>query len=415
MGDEQISVATSGAFIEAVEVAPTASGPLDGLTFAVKDIIDVAGHRTGCGNPRWRETHPPAAAHAVCVEQVLAAGARCLGKTHTDELAFSLLGENHHYGTPLNLKAPERVPGGSSSGSASAVACGLVDFAIGSDTGGSVRVPASNCGILGYRPSHGAISVAGVMPFAPGFDTIGLFARDAGVLARAAAAMLAQDLPGSVEIGTVHLVKEAVALADADVQAALAHALPSLEKALGKKLASLSIGEFAVGQGPDLACPTLLDWHETFRVVQWAEIWSSLGSWVMEARPAFGPATAANFELTRNLDRRRMPAAARRREACCRGVAARLGPNDLLVIPSAPTPAPLKGSKLRRDGDAADYYPRALGLTALAGIGRLPQVSLPLLEVGGAPVGVSLLARRGQDAFLLRVVSSLADKLRFGS
>jgi len=135
-----ITPAQSGAFVELFTLAPTGAGILDGLTFAVKDLIDIAGRRTGCGNPRWLETHPPAPVHAVCVEQLLAAGASCAGKTVTDELAFSLLGENHFYGTPLNPLAPQRVPGGSSSGLASAVACGLVDFALGTDTGGRYYV-----------------------------------------------------------------------------------------------------------------------------------------------------------------------------------------------------------------------------------------------------------------------------------
>jgi amidase len=164
MQGASITSADSGAFVEMFELPPTAAGPLAGLRFAVKDVIDVARRLTGCGNPTWRKTHPPAAVHAVCVEQLLAAGAQCVGKTVTDELAFSLIGENHFYGTPLNPAAPKRAPGGSSSGSASAVACGLADFALGTDTGGSVRVPASNCGIWGLRPSHGFVSVAGVMP-----------------------------------------------------------------------------------------------------------------------------------------------------------------------------------------------------------------------------------------------------------
>src|SRR4029077_4269094 len=133
--------------------------------------------------------------HAVCVEQLLAAGAHCVGKTVTDELAFSLIGENHFYGTPLNPAAPGRVPGGSSSGSASAVACGLADFALGTDTGGSVRVPASNCGLFGLRPSPGMISVAGVMPFAPTFDTVVVLTRDADVLARVAGTLLGIEIP----------------------------------------------------------------------------------------------------------------------------------------------------------------------------------------------------------------------------
>src|SRR6478752_5633257 len=195
----------SGAFIERFTLAPTKDGPLRGLRFAVKDLIDVAGHPTGCGNPTWLATHPPAEVSAICVEQLLSAGAQCEGKTITDELAFSLLGENHHYGAPLNPAAPERVTGGSSNGSASAVACGLVDFALGTDTGGSVRVPASNCGIWGWRPSHGLISVAGVMPFAPTLDTVGVFARDVNVLAKVAFVLFSAAPVSPTKPGTIHL------------------------------------------------------------------------------------------------------------------------------------------------------------------------------------------------------------------
>src|SRR6516165_3788041 len=184
MNSSTVTVAQSNAFVTTFDLSPTRSGPLDGLRFAVKDTIDVAGFKTGCGNPTWRDTHPGAVGHAVCVEQLLLAGARCVGKTICDELAFSLLGENHFYGAPLNARAPDRVPGGSSSGSASAVACGLVDFALGTDTGGSTRVPASNCGIWGFRPSHDFISVAGVNPLAPSFDTVGVLAQSAEVLAQ---------------------------------------------------------------------------------------------------------------------------------------------------------------------------------------------------------------------------------------
>src|SRR5213083_475800 len=191
MNSSTITVAKSNAFVTNFDLSPTDSGPLDGLRFAVKDTIDVAGFKTGCGNPTWRDSHPAAVAHVVCVEQLLHAGARCVGKTISDELAFSLLGENYFYGMPLNPRAPERVPGGSSSGSASAVACGLVEFALGTDTGGSARVPASNCGIWGFRPSHGFISLAGVNPLAPSFDSVGILAQNADVLAKVALVLLA--------------------------------------------------------------------------------------------------------------------------------------------------------------------------------------------------------------------------------
>jgi amidase len=399
----------SGAFVERFAVGPTGSGPLDGLRFAVKDLIDVAGRPTGCGNPRWRQTHPPAASHAVCVDQLLAAGAGCAGKAVTDELAFSLLGENHFYGTPLNPQAPDRVPGGSSSGSASAVACGLVDFALGTDTGGSVRVPASNCGLWGIRPSHGRTSLAGVMPFAPAFDTVGVLARDADVLARAAAVLLGGEVPARPEVGAVHLVREAFALCDPEVAGALQAPLGLLGGLFGGRVRETSVR--AIDGEPEGTA--LAVWYqEAFRGLQWAEIWSSLGAWVNSTQPELGPVTAHNFELVRGLSRADVSRTIRRREAYCRGLAAFLGPGDLLCIPTVPAPPPLKGTVGRRDQDRTDYYPRALPLTSLAGVGRLPQVTLPLARCGGGPVGLSLLAGFGQDAFLLGVARMIADQGR---
>jgi amidase len=405
--------AGGNAFIESVEVDPTGSGPLDGLSFAVKDLIDIGGHKTGCGNPTWRDTHPPASVNAVCVEQLLGAGARCVGKAVSDELAFSLLGENHFYGTPLNPKAPDRVPGGSSSGSASAVACGLADFALGTDTGGSVRVPANNCGIWGLRPSHGFISVAGVNPFAPTFDTVGVLASSAEVLARVASVLLAcEDGPGE-EFGTIHLLKEAFSISDPDVRQALEDPVRGLRSLFGGRLRNTSVreidGESAASQGTGFQA-----WHDTYGVLQWAEIESCLGAWIEATKPAFGPEAEQNFDLAKSLDRRRVRPAAQRREEYFRRLKAFLGPNDLLCMPTTPALAPRKGTTAPRGHAAAgDYYPRALSLTSMAGIGRLPQVSLPLAESSdGVPVGLSLLAANGQDAFLLNVVKRVAASMR---
>ena len=171
-------------------LAGATTGPLAGLTFAAKDIFDVAGHVTGCGNPHWKATHGPATSTAWVVQTLVDAGATMTGKTITDELTRGIFGENMHYGTPRNPRAPGRVPGGSSSGSASAVAGKLVDFALGSDTGGSVRVPASFCGLYGLRPTHGRIPLDGMLLQAPSYDTIGWFARDAETFARVGAVIL---------------------------------------------------------------------------------------------------------------------------------------------------------------------------------------------------------------------------------
>src|SRR5206468_3179731 len=177
-----------------VAVKGTGAGPLANLIFGVKDIYDVAGHKTGFGSPDWLATHGPATRTAPSVQILLDARADLVGKTHSDELAYSLTGENAHYGTPINVNAPGRIPGGSSSGSAAAVAGGLVDFALGTDTGGSVRIPASFCGIYGIRPTHGRLPLDGMVGQAPSFDTIGWFARDADLLARIGEVLLGVDL-----------------------------------------------------------------------------------------------------------------------------------------------------------------------------------------------------------------------------
>lgn len=401
MKSSTITPEESGAFVAMVDLAPCGSGPLDGTTFAVKDLIDVAGWKTGCGNPTWRDTHPEPPVHAVCVEQMLLAGARCVGKTVTDELAFSLLGQNAFYGTPLNPRARDRVPGGSSSGSASAVACGLVDFALGTDTGGSVRVPASNCGIWGIRPSHGVASLAGIMPFAPGFDTVGVLAASADVLARAARVLLACPPPATGEPAAIHVLDDAFALADPEVLDALRGPLDRLRERFPGRVRSSSLSAWA--DGGDFAT-----WCDTFCVIQWSEIWSSLGAWIEEAKPELGPATAENFSFARELDRGRIAEAVERRERWARTIAARLGPDEVLCMPTTPALAPRRGEFPARSPAGTGYYPRALALTSVAGLARLPQVSLPLGEHAGVPVGLSLLGRHGEDAFVLELARRLA-------
>src|SRR5919199_2999787 len=408
--DVLTGAAEGDAFIESIEVGPTGSGSLYGLSFAVKDLIDLEGYKTGCGNPTWLATHPPAAVHAVCVEQLLAAGARCMGKTVSDELAFSLLGENHFYGTPLNPKAPDRVPGGSSSRSASAVARGLVDFALGTDTGGSVRFPASNCGVWGLRPSHGFISVAGVNPFAPTFDTVGILASSAEVLTRVASVLLAcEDISGE-EPSTIHYLQEAFSIADPDVRQALEDPVRRMRSFFGRRMRNSSVWEISREPARGSEGTGFQTWHDTYGVLQWAEIESCLGAWIEATKPAFGPEATQNFDLVKRLDRRRVRLAAQRREEYFRRLKSFLGPNDLLCMPTTPALAPLRGTIVPRGRSAAgDYYPRTLSLTSVAGIGRLPRVSLPLAESsGGVPVGLSLLTANGRDDFLLNVVKRVA-------
>lgn len=402
-----LNIGTSKAFVETFTVEPKNSGLLDGLTFAVKDLIDLEGHKTGCGNPVWRETHPVAASNAVCVDQLLYCGARCLGKTITDELAFGLEGENSFWGAPLNPKAPDRVAGGSSSGSASAVACCVVDFALGTDTGGSVRIPASNCGIYGFRPTHGFVSVAGVNPLAPSFDTVGVLASDPEIMVKVASVLLGCGSVDRTAIGKVHLLKEAFETCDPEALEALAESVELIKEVLGGTAIETSLTEMC----PESSEKGLRGWYETYCHVQWPEIWSCLGAWVEDVKPQFGPRVTANFQLVKTMDRKIIPQAFRQREVYFRSLKNFLGPMDLICMPTAPTVAPKKGS-LGVNRTLDTYFPRTLSMTAVAGIGRLPQVTLPLASVDGVPIGISLLASQGMDSFLLEAARLVAEQAR---
>ena len=401
------TVQESGAFVDTFELQPTGTGKLNGLSFAAKDLIDISGHRTGCGNPTWRETHPAAAVHAVCVEQLLCAGARCAGKTITDELAYSLIGENHFYGTPLNPGAPDRVPGGSSSGSASAVACGLVDFALGTDTGGSVRVPAHNCGIWGIRPTHGIISVAGVCPLSPSFDTVGILASSVEALTKAVSVLLSTELPQVCEPEKIYMIQEAFDIADPAIAKSAERNAEKCKAVLGCSIEKVSIREIdEVENISDLS-----NWYEVYRVLQRAEAQNSLGAWVESTKPECGSMIRESLALAKALDRRLVPRILEQRENLFQKMRNFLGKRELLCIPTASSIAPLKGTIHRRDEAANGYYHRTLSLTSIAGVARLPQISMPLLESNGAPAGVSLLASAFEDAFLLAVARKIGSLL----
>ncbi|HEX5471425.1 MAG TPA: amidase family protein, partial [Lacipirellulaceae bacterium] len=322
-----------------------------------------------------------------------------------DEFAFSLLGENYHYGTPLNPAAPERVPGGSSSGSASAVACGLVDFALGTDTGGSVRVPASNCGTWGWRPSHGLISVAGVMPFAPTLDTVGVFTRDAKLLREVAAALLAIDdkEQALAEVGAVHLVREAFDLADPDVRQAITEPIDRVRQAFGNRVRATSLAELC----NDDRASDLNSWLTIYRVLQGTEFESCLGGWLSDEQPKLGPAMVAGLESMKKLDRSRINESITLREHYFQRLNSKLAEGDLLCIPTTPAVAPLKGSKAYDRN--SDYYWRTLSINAIAGVGRMPQVTMPLGHMAGAPIGLSLLAAHRRDLHLLDAIRRVAD------
>jgi amidase len=378
-------------------IAGSGSGPLAHLSFAVKDIFDIAGHVTGCGNPDWLAGHAPAAETAPVVLQLLEAGADMIGKTITEELAYSLQGENYHYGTPVNPACPDRIAGGSSSGSASAVASGDADIALGSDTGGSVRLPAALCGIFGLRPSHGRVSLGGVMPLAPSFDTVGWFTREADLLRRVGEILLGPDA-AEVQASRLYLMADGFELADEALREALVPSLAALSALLGAP-AVVRIGDNEGG---------LTALMLRFRTLQAREIWTQHGPWIETARPRFGPEIAARFEWARRMAGEAPRDEALRREHFSLRMARLLAGGGVLVLPSAPSIAPKKGLDLAASQGFRD---RTLSLTCVAGMARLPQVSLPVAEVDGCPVGLSLVMARGLDMALLGLAERLMAAL----
>jgi amidase len=376
-----------------VEMKGASHGPLLGLTFAVKDIYDLAGHRAGFGSPDWLRTCGPATRTAPVVQQLLDAGANLVGKTHTDELTWSLTGENTHYGAPVNVNAPGRITGGSSSGSASVVGAGVVDFAVGSDTGGSVRLPASFCGILGMRPTHGRIPLDGVCPLAPSFDTCGWFAGDPGVFERVGRTLLCDDAPAPPP-GRLLIAQDALEVAGETV----AHALRS---ALDKVAALVGMPErVTVGDEP------LARWMDYFRFLQGAEAWACHGEWITRERPTLGPGVKERFAWASTVGPEDITRAGTRREEIARRMAEMLGERTVLALPSAPGIALLRNSAPKA---LDDLRARALPILCIAGLARLPQVSLPLAQLDGCPLGLSLIAARGNDTLLLELAGKLMN------
>jgi amidase len=370
------------------------AGPLAGTTFAVKDIYDIAGHVTGCGNPDWLRTHQPAEKTAPVVEKLLAAGATMVGKTITDEIAYSLNGQNFHYGTPVNSNAPGRIPGGSSSGSASAVAGGACDFALGSDTGGSVRVPASLCGILGIRPTYGRIPLEGIMPLAPTFDTIGWFARDARLMSRVGAVLLGDDT-ATEPFRQLLIVEDAFALANLSCSAALQPALNAAATAVGKSR-SIRIG----GAGGELQDEML-----RFRRLQAREIWDTHRAWIEATKPHFGPEIAARFDWAKSVYESSDGEDAARRQEFTQQMDDLLKDGAILCLPAAASIAPSVGLA----GDASQAFrDRTLCLTAIANLARLPQVTILGGRVENCPIGLGLISRRGSDRQLLALAEKIA-------
>ncbi|HTW52312.1 MAG TPA: amidase [Stellaceae bacterium] len=384
-----------GAFVpgERFRVEGKPGGPLSGLSFAAKDLFDVAGHVTGGGNPDWARVNPVPTRHAWAVQRLLDAGATLIGKTITDEVSLGILGENPFDGTARNPRAPGRVPGGSSSGSAVAVAAGLCDTALGTDTGGSVRVPASFCALYGIRPTHGRIKVTGMMSQAPTSDTTGWFARDAETFASVAAVMLGEAIPAELPRQLV-IADDAFAVADT----AASVALQPLVERLGRVIGTISHERMA-SQG-------LVGWANAQRTIQPSEAWETFKDWIDRVNPRMQFSVARNLAAAASITPAERARAQSVRDAARARMRALLPPGTILCQPTTPFPAPLCGQALSVLDPLRERITR---LACHGGLTGVPQVVIPGSTVDGLPVGLSIIGGWGSDATLVAVARALAN------
>lgn len=378
---------TSNAYIQTINVPPTGTGSLSNMTFAVKDVFALSGHVNSAGNPTWLATHDKSKTTAPTIEQLLAAGATLNGMTHTDELMYSLNGENIHYGMPKNPYDDTRICGGSSSGSASAVACEEATFAIGTDTGGSVRIPAAYCGLYGIRPTHQAVSLQGVIPLAKSFDTVGWFARDATTL-RAVGDVLLPTTDGQQTFTTLLLEQQSLQLVT-----------PKYRRRLIELLATLQLPTASI----TLAKEGLGNYAALFRHIQGIEIWQQHGAWIEAHEPTFAPAIQERFMWTKTLDVAQYADLKAQQQQVTDSLQNVLRDDRLLVIPTIPDVAPKRAATA---SEVEDVRTKTMMLTCIAGLSGCPQVTVPIV-VDGLPIGLSFIAARGADRALLQFVEEV--------
>ena len=371
---------------------PGGDGPLGGLSFAAKDLFDVAGAPTGASNPDWGRTHPIPTEHAWMVQKLLGAGAGLVGKTITCEISFGILGFNQFFGTPPNPAAPGCLPGGSSSGSASVVAAGLADVALGTDTGGSVRVPASLCGLYGIRPTHGRLPFIGVCRQAPSFDTAGWFARDALTFSRVSEVLFGEALPAPTAPALL-LAEDGFVAADAEVTEALMPVVAKIEALLGPAQ-RLTLGE--PGE--------LTLWNDQRNIIQRAEAWAGIRDWIDRENPTFAFNVARNLAFGSTITPAQVEVARIARHRVVARARMLLEGGAILCIPTTPFTAPPLGLSLSQ----TDGLSGRIGvLTSFAGLAGLPQLNLPLARAGGKPIGLSIIGWRGADMRLVAVAKAL--------
>jgi amidase len=364
-------------------------GILSKLNFVLKDMCNIKGLKTSCGNPDFHNFCEPATKNALFLDKVLNDGATLCGITVCDEFFYSVIGENNHYGTPQNLEAPNCVPGGSSSGSAAALTTNNYDFSIGSDTGGSVRVPASFCGLLGIRPTHNRINPDGVYPMAPSFDTIGWFAKDIEIFNKVGKVLLNENIKTKKIFNKFVIASDLLDLVDEDIKTQFYDycnkKFPDIQKI---KLSQFSKSDIA----------------NNFRIIQGGEIKDNFVPWINKNNPIISPEINSRIIMASNISNDEITNADLFRKSLISEINKTLPEGDIAIFPTTPFSAPHCGQS---DTDLGADRKKIMEITSIAGMTSRPEISIPIFKGKTGPVGFSILGWKNSDEILLNKINDL--------
>ena len=374
-------------------------GPLDGAIVTIKDLFDVAGEVTRAGSKVLAEEGKPAEADAPPVRDLRAGGAVIVAKTNMTEFAFSGVGINPHYGTPGNPADRNRIPGGSTSGGAVAVADGMCEIAIGSDTGGSTRIPGALCGLVGFKPSRQRISTAGAFPLSQSMDSIGPIARTVADCGKADAVMAGDEFKAIEPAPLANLrigIAQGLPLENLDETVAkrFPQAIDALEKAgcrLSNEKLPLLDGMAKVNSRGGIQPAEAFTVHRDRLDRRGADIDANVRMRLERARSI----SAADYIEMVN-----------ERAALIAAMDARLADIDVLALPTTPMVAPTI-----EEMTPADVFVRKNAMllrnTSMWNFFDCCAISLPLPREGGLPTGLMLVARNGQDRRLFRIAAAV--------
>lgn len=371
-------------------------GLLKGLTFAAKDVFQIKGSTYGNGHPEWLRTNDPAEFTSSLIVRLLENGADLVGKTVCDELCFSISGENWNYGSPINPHDPRRFAGGSSSGSGAAAGGGLVDFSLGSDCLGSVRVPASYNGVLAVRPTYKRVPNDGEAPYCESMDVLAYMAKDTDVFKKISKVILGED-EKETKYKKLIIAEECFNTVDKDVKKALQPAV----NFIGNQLPEFEEVEIN---------PAGLDkWVEIFKIIQGYEVWESYGGWIKKYNPRLSRGPKQRLEWASKITLQQYNDAYRKRKAIIERVDSLVSNGGLLCLPTASSVAPLRNESLDKINKKRNQSSSLLCISPLTGA---PQLTLPMIKQNEVPLGISLIGERETDLSLVELGASILDKFK---